>query len=312
MMVTRPSCVLLDEPTNHLDEPAMELAGGLPGLAARRRGGGQPRSGLPGPGLHRHRRPRPQFRRHRRRAGGRRFGGGFSRYLDVRADARSRWERDYLEQQQEIAELRRQAAIDTSAIAPGRGPRDNDKFIYNFKGSKVDRAVSRRVKDADPSVGDRRTRTGPQAAGRRCVSPGGSRGRAGMLPSSPGRPSVVTDLEVAGRVACRFWSCRRGGRLLLTGANGSGKSTLLNVFSGRLAADRGAAVEIAAGRVGMLDQDVVFDDPVGVRPADLRTRRRPGRFGPAGRSGSAPAPRDRLVRSVISVSGSGAGWAWPS
>ena len=147
LMVTRPACVLLDEPTNHLDEPAMELLEdfliALPGIVV----------------VASHDRmfldrvctdivdldPTALGTDGR---GGRRFGGGFSRYLDVQADARTRWERTYLEQQQEIAELRRQAAIDTSAIAHNRGPRDNDKFIYQFKGPRWTGQLSRRVHDA--------------------------------------------------------------------------------------------------------------------------------------------------------------------
>ena len=48
-----------------------------------------------------------------------------------------------------IAQLRRDATIDTDRIAHDRGPRDNDKFIYAFKGSNVERAHARRVHHAE-------------------------------------------------------------------------------------------------------------------------------------------------------------------
>ncbi|MET0865524.1 MAG: ABC-F family ATP-binding cassette domain-containing protein [Nakamurella sp.] len=257
MMVTRPSCVLLDEPTNHLDEPAMELLEdfliSLPGivLVASHDRVFLDRvctdivdldpTGIGTDGR-----------------GGRRFGGGFSRYLQLRADARIRWERTYLEQQQEIAELRKQTAIDTSAIAHNRGPRDNDKFIYNFKGSKVDRAVSRRVQDAARrlSIAERGQLRKPPAAlqftGRFAGAPDPA--------DRSGTAVLIRDLEVTGRLAMPFLELPSGSRLLLTGANGSGKSSLLNVICGRLAPSRGTAT-ITARRVGMLDQDVLFDDP---------------------------------------------------
>jgi len=257
LMVTRPSCVLLDEPTNHLDEPAMELLEdfliSLPGIVVVASHDRifldrvctdivdlDPTAfGVDG-------------------RGGRRFGGSFSRYLDVQADARIRWERTYLEQQQEIANLRQQAAISASAIAHNRGPRDNDKFIYQFKGAKVDRAVSRRVQDAARrlAIAERNQVRKPPAklqfTGRFTSTPADT--------DSPGTAVLICDLEVPGRVTMPFLELPSGSRLLLTGANGSGKSSLLKVINGRLRPSRGFA-RINARRVGMLEQDVVFNDP---------------------------------------------------
>jgi macrolide transport system ATP-binding/permease protein len=190
--------------------------------------------------------------------GGRRFGGGFSRYLDVQDAARTRWERTYLEQQMEIAELRNQAAIDTSAIAHNRGPRDNDKFIYQFKGSKVDRAVARRVHNAARrlAIAERGQVRKPPAKLRFTGRFAG--GSAGADASAPA--ILISDLQVPGRVTMPFLELPSGGRLLLTGANGSGKSSLLSVISGRLRPFRGT-VRVNARRVGMLDQDVLFPNP---------------------------------------------------
>ncbi|MEP6560977.1 MAG: ATP-binding cassette domain-containing protein, partial [Nakamurella sp.] len=70
----------------------------------------------------------------------------------------------------------------------------------------------------------------------------------------------IRDLEVADRVRMPLLELPSESRLLLTGVNGSGKSSLLNVICGRLAPTRGT-VEIHAGRVGLLDQEVEFDDP---------------------------------------------------
>jgi macrolide transport system ATP-binding/permease protein len=67
-------------------------------------------------------------------------------------------------------------------------------------------------------------------------------------------------MHVPGRVSVPLLDVRAGDKLLLTGVNGSGKSSLLAVLAGRLR-PTGGSVAVAAGRIGLLEQDVVFDDP---------------------------------------------------
>jgi macrolide transport system ATP-binding/permease protein len=67
-------------------------------------------------------------------------------------------------------------------------------------------------------------------------------------------------LHVPGRVSVPLLDIRSGMQLLLTGPNGSGKSSLLAVLAGRLRPGSGS-VQVAAGRIGLLEQDVVFPDP---------------------------------------------------
>jgi macrolide transport system ATP-binding/permease protein len=49
--------------------------------------------------------------------------------------------------------------------------------------------------------------------------------------------------------------------VLITGANGAGKSTLLGLLAGRIAPDDGTVRRRRGLRVGLLEQDVRFEDP---------------------------------------------------
>lgn len=252
IMTTRPTCLMLDEPTNHLDDDAIEVLTGflkeLPGvvvLASHDRvllddvctdlvdlDAGE--LGTDG-------------------NGGKRFGGGWSDYEAARADARRRWEETYAEQQEEIARLRGATRIGTGAIAHDRGPTDGDKFIYAFKGGRVEQTLARRKKDAQ-----RRLEVAEREQVRKPPAP--LRFRGDLTSAASGRLVQVCDLEVTGRLRAPRLDLAAGEHLLLTGPNGSGKSTLLGVLSGRLVATRGTA-EVTACRVRELTQDPEVSDP---------------------------------------------------
>jgi macrolide transport system ATP-binding/permease protein len=252
IMTTRPSCLLLDEPTNHLDDDAIEVLTDflrdLPGvvvLASHDRvllddactdlvdldAGALGTDG----------------------SGGRRFGGGWSAYEAARADARRRWEETYAVQQEEIARLRAATRIGTGAIAHDRGPTDGDKFVYSFKGGRVEATLARRKRDAQ-----RRLDVAEREQVRKPRPPLAFRG--GLTAAASGRLVQVRDVEVDRRLRIGRLDLAAGEHLLLTGANGSGKSTLLGVLSGRLPATRGR-VEVTARRVRELTQDPQVGDP---------------------------------------------------
>jgi macrolide transport system ATP-binding/permease protein len=257
LLIADPDCLLLDEPTNHLDEAALDLLEnhlvGRPGVLVAvshdrafldrvctdlfdldpRAGGTDGR-------------------------GGRRFGGTFTDYLEHRAAARRRWERTYADQQDRIARLRRAAAIDTDRIAHNRGPRDNDKFIYAFKGANVERAHARRVHQAEHRLAAAELAAVPPPPAPLTFS-GALTGRPDGGSTDP-EVVNVHELAVPGRVAVPTLVVPNGGRLLVTGANGSGKSSLLGVLAGRVAPSRGS-VRVRARRVGLLEQEVSFPAP---------------------------------------------------
>ncbi len=252
IMTTRPSCLLLDEPTNHLDDDAIDVLTAflreLPGvvlLASHDRvllddvctdlvdlDAGE--LGTDG-------------------SGGRRFGGGWSAYESARADARRRWEETYALQQEELARLRDATRIGTGAIAHDRGPTDGDKYIYSFKGGRVDQTLARRKKDAQ-----RRLDLAEREQVRKPPAP--LRFRGDLTTPTSGRLVQVRDAEVADRMRVARLDLAAGEHLLVTGANGSGKSTLLGVLSGRLAATAGS-VDVAARTVRELTQDPRVTQP---------------------------------------------------
>ena len=252
IMTTRPSCLLLDEPTNHLDDDAIEVLTGflrdLPGvvvMASHDRvllddvctdlvdldAGALGTDGN----------------------GGRRFGGGWSAYEEARGAARRRWEETYAAQQEEIGRLKAATRIGTGAIAHDRGPTDGDKYIYSFKGGRVDQTLARRKKDAQ-----RRLDEAEREQVRKPPAPLVLRGD--LTSPASGRLVQARDLEVDGRLRLGRLDVAAGEHLLVTGSNGCGKSTLLGVLAGRLAATRGT-VGVSARTVRELTQDPQVRDP---------------------------------------------------
>jgi macrolide transport system ATP-binding/permease protein len=253
LMVRRPACVLLDEPTNHLDDAAMavleEFLGSLPGVVVV---ASHDRTfldnvckaivdldpshfGVDG-------------------TGGNRFTGGYTEYMSAKRAARRRWEAAFLEQQDELNELRLASKTTARQVAHNRGPRDNDKFIYHSKGENVARTISRRVKDSERRI-EAIERT-------RIPKPPKEISFRAPLTTSRSNGSVVSirELAVHGRLHVSRLDLVAGERLLVTGANGSGKSTLLKVVAGRLEPSAGT-VHVSARRIGYLPQDVTFRRP---------------------------------------------------
>ena len=248
-LIRLPGCLLLDEPTNHLDDAAVELVEStcrlMPGVVVV---ASHDRVFLDR--VCTHLVDLDPAALGTDGEGGNRFTGGFSDYLRVQAAARARWERAYADQQGELERLRAATRVDTRDIAPGRGPRDNDKFVTKFKGARVDRTVARRVHDAERrlAVAEREALPRPPEPLR----------FAGTL-TAAGGAVTVSRLRVAGRLRLDALSLAPGDRLLVTGANGSGKSTLLAVLAGRLLPSSGT-VQVT-GRVDILEQDSAFPEP---------------------------------------------------
>ena len=250
LITRRPDCVLLDEPTNHLDDAALALLGeflqSLPGVVTVASHDrvfldevctdlvdlDATHFGVDG-------------------LGGRHYAGGYSGYLAHKRAARRRWELAFAEQQREIADLHRQAATTARQVAHDRPPRDNDRYIYGFKGAKVARTISRRVRNVEQRLGQlerERVPKPPPVLSFEQRLTGATTGTGAVV--------VARELAVPGRLVLERLDVEPGDHLLVTGANGVGKSTLLAVIAGTVRAC--GRLDVRARDVGLLLQDTEF------------------------------------------------------
>lgn len=256
LLLRRPRALLLDEPTNHLDDDAADfLAAELTTLDGAVLLASHDRTFLeqvateivdldPGASPE----PPPTV-----------YGGRYSDYLEQRRIDRIRWEERYEREQTELKELRHTVAVTAREVAPNRGPRDNDKFIYNFKGARVEGTVSRRVRDAagrlEALERDQVRKPRPPL---RFEPPTGPVPDGGLLAwahhvTLAGR----LDMDAAGAPRVEIAA---GARVLVAGPNGSGKSTLLHLLAGDLHPDSGTVSSARGVRIGLLEQDLGLDD----------------------------------------------------
>jgi macrolide transport system ATP-binding/permease protein len=250
LLLGRPEALLLDEPTNHLDDQAVAyLVGQLAGWRGPVIFASHDRAFLDEVATE-----LVDLDPDRSRTATR-YGGTFSDYLDEKRRERQRWEQQHRTEQDELARLERVAATTAREVAHNRPARDNDKFIYGFKGGNVQTAISRRVKDAERrhSVLEASAVRKPPRVLRFAGIPHGS------TPVGDGALVDATGLRVEGRVEVERLTIRSDDRLLVTGPNGAGKSTLLSVLAGELASS-GAVHRRKGLRVGLLRQDVRFAD----------------------------------------------------
>ena len=249
LLVRRPAALLLDEPTNHLDDDAAAFLEAhlrdLPGTVVL---ASHDRAFLDAvctdlidldPAL----------------GGPVRYGGGYTAYQAAKRAERERWERRFAGEQEELAGLRHSVAVTARNVAPGRGIRDHDKMGYGRRAGRVEKQVSRRVRDATRRLGElerHQVRKPPEPL----------RFRAPVLSAASGGGVLVSlrGIDVPGRLSLSRLDVSAGDRLLVTGPNGAGKSTLLSVIAGHL--DPGGEVRRRRRlRIGLLAQDTMFDRP---------------------------------------------------
>lgn len=250
LVVRRPSTVLLDEPTNHLDDDGLsylesELLS-LPGVVVA---ASHDRVFLDNVCTQLYDLDARHFGTDGQ--GGRGFGGTYSAYRVEKQAERERWVQAHAAQRDQIAALQAAARVDTTAVAHNRPARDNDKFIYKSKSQNVQRAATRRAKNAQNRLDELRDNE--------IRKPRPPLAFAGLA-NVAGGSAMIRNLEVPGRLKLARLDVSPGEHLLVTGANGSGKSTLMAVLAGEAPSVSGA-VEVHARRIGYLPQHDDFTDP---------------------------------------------------
>lgn len=268
LLLQRPDALLLDEPTNHLDDAAAAYLErqllAWPGpviFASHDRAfldaaatalfdldpSAQPLSGgTTGGG-----------------GSGIRFGGSYTEYLAAKADERARWERRFADEQHELKALKHAADVTSRSIAFTGRPRDNDKFTKSYKGNRLDRQISRRIKNADARRAElerSQVRKPPSVLSFAGI-PAGFAALGDTGTRDPGTLIQATDARIPGRLDVARFAVRPTSRILITGHNGAGKSTLLAALAGSLALDGGIISRRKGLRVALLEQDVRFADP---------------------------------------------------
>ncbi|MBN6039391.1 ABC-F family ATP-binding cassette domain-containing protein [Amycolatopsis sp. 195334CR] len=281
LLIRQPETLLLDEPTNHLDDAGMEFLerhlAVLPGVIVL---SSHDRVFLDAvctdivdldPAL----------------GGPTRYGGTYSDYLVQKKAERARWEQRYAEEQDELKQLKEAVAVTARNVAHNRPQRDNAKMLYDFKGGRVQKQISRRVRNAQLRYEELRrdqVRKPPVPL----------RFAAHLTAAAVEDKLALTarGIEIPGRLHIGQLDLTTDDRLLITGGNGAGKSTLLSVLAGRLTPDRGT---VSGGRginIGLLDQDVVFPDPAHT-PRQLAAARDAGAAAHASSGGAIPGAAGR-------------------
>ena len=285
LLVRRPAALLLDEPTNHLDDDAAAFLEAhlrdLPGTVVL---ASHDRAFLDAvctdlidldPAL----------------GGPVRYGGGYTAYQAAKQAERERWERRFAGEQEELAALRHSVAVTARNVAPGRAPRDHDKIGYGRRAGRVEKQVSRRVRDATRRLGELE-----RDQVRKPPEPLRFRAPALAAASAGGVLVSLRGIGVPGRLSLGRLDVLAGDRLLITGPNGAGKSTLLAVSAGHL--DPGGEVRRRRGlRTGLLAQDTRFGRPDRTAQQVYEARLGPERAGAVPlRSLGLVAPRDLATR----------------
>lgn len=251
LLIRQPRALLLDEPTNHLDDAAVEFLQrhlqALPGavvLASHDRVFlDEVCSGL--------------LDLDPSRDGPRYYGGTYTEYRRERRLERQQWVEQHRGEQEQLRQLRHAVRHTARDVAKGHPPRDGDKMGHERLRGRVQKQVSRRIRNAQRRLEELerdQVRKPPEPLRFQAHLTGGS--------DRDGPVLLARQVEVPGRVFLDQLDLAAGERLLVTGANGAGKSSLLYVLAGWLDPGPRARVQHLGGaRVGLLEQDVWFDHP---------------------------------------------------
>lgn len=247
LLLRSPDLLLLDEPTNHLDFAAL---GWLESYLSTYPGGilavSHDRAFL-------NRTANRIVEIDERTRTAKQYVGNYDDFAAQHERERAGWIAQYAAQQEEIHELRRALRVSSRQIAPNRAPRDADKMAYDFKGGRIDAAISRGVRAAEERL---------------------RRIEAEAIEKPPSTLRILPEFDVAAVRSAEViaatdlrqeWDGKvilddvsfvigAGDRIVIVGPNGAGKTTLLNIIAGRATPTSGEVRVARDVRLGYLDQ----------------------------------------------------------
>lgn len=247
LLLRSPDLLLLDEPTNHLDFAAL---GWLESYLSTYPGGilavSHDRAFL-------NRTANRIVEIDERTRTAKQYVGNYDDFAAQHERERADWIAQYAAQQEELHELRRAVRVSRRQIAPNRAPRDADKMAYDFKGGRIDAAISRGVRAAEERL---------------------RRIEAEAIEKPPSTLRILPEFDVAAVRSAEViaatdlrqeWDGKvilddvsfvigAGDRIVIVGPNGAGKTTLLNIIAGRATPTSGEVRVARDVRLGYLDQ----------------------------------------------------------
>lgn len=278
LLIQRPTAMFMDEPTNHLDDSAMEYLQStlqqFPGVVVF---ASHDRVFLDQvatsiydldpfatPALKVNVQQRKKIETDVE-ADPRLYRGGYSKYrVDKRRERRA-WKAQYESEQAEIAWLQDDGDEKARSVSHNAEIKDNDKMQHNYKGGRVDAAISSQVRSVERRllVLERDQIIKPPVIltlDGSVLNTSESAQESVVAERNPdGSPQPVITVDNAayeGRVGPTSLEVYPGTKLLLTGGNGSGKSTLLMMMSGDLKPTSGSVVHRRKLTIALLEQEI--------------------------------------------------------
>jgi macrolide transport system ATP-binding/permease protein len=248
LLLRTPDLLLLDEPTNHLDFAAMEwleaylqsYPGGMLVVSHDRHFLNRTVTAI------------LEVDEHSGQV--KQYAGDYDAYAGAKVLERRHWAEAYAAQQEEIIELRQMIKGKARQVAHNRPPRDNDKYIKNFKRERIDTAVARNVSAAEEKLRRIEADPIPKPPDKLAINPDFEPRRltSGSPLAVSGLSKTFEDTTVLDGVTFALGS---RSRVVIVGPNGAGKSTLLRILTGAEQADHGSITMAGSVVVGHLDQE---------------------------------------------------------
>lgn len=187
------------------------------------------------------------------------YVGNYDSYRAHKQLERRQWAERYLQQQEEIRELKKRLYDKARQVGHHRPPRDNDKVHYNARGHNVQNTVSRNIRAAQIRL--ERIMSDPVER-----PPEPMRFQGNLESGQVHHPVAVSisNLSVCGDSGSKIldgvhFTLGRRERILMIGANGTGKTTLLNVIAGCRRPDEGEVFVPSHIKIGYLPQEVSYE-----------------------------------------------------